>query len=88
MHDLVVRGGTVVDGTGAPGRTADVAVDGGRVTEVGRAGAGRREIEADGARRLVQRSTGYLATVNAGEVTIDRGEDTGARPGALVRGAR
>ena len=49
MHDLVVRGGTVVDGTGAPGRTADVAVDGGRVTEVGRAGPGRQEIEAGGA---------------------------------------
>jgi len=48
--DLVVRGGTVVDGTGAPVRTADVAVDGGRIVEVGgRVGPGRREIAADGA---------------------------------------
>jgi len=48
-HDLVIRGGTVVDGTGAPGRTADVAVDGGRVTDVGRvASEGRRELDADG----------------------------------------
>ena len=48
-HDLVVRGGTVVDGTGAPARTADVAVRDGRVTEVGRVeGGGRREIDADG----------------------------------------
>ena len=35
MHDLVIRGGTVVDGTGAPAAPADVAVDGGVITEVG-----------------------------------------------------
>ena len=33
--DLVVRGGTVVDGTGAPARCADVAVHDGRVVAVG-----------------------------------------------------
>jgi N-acyl-D-aspartate/D-glutamate deacylase len=32
MHDLVIRGGTVVDGTGAAARVADVAVDGDRST--------------------------------------------------------
>src|SRR5919112_976365 len=50
MHDLVIRGGTVVDGTGEPARTADVAVDDGVVTEVGRVPAGdaRRVIDADG----------------------------------------
>jgi len=48
-HDLVIRGGTVVDGTGAPGRTADVAVDGELVTEVGRVdGTGTQELDADG----------------------------------------
>jgi N-acyl-D-aspartate/D-glutamate deacylase len=42
-HDLVIRGGTVIDGTGAEPRTADVAVDGDRITEVGRvSGTGRR----------------------------------------------
>ncbi len=49
MHDLVIRAGTVVDGTGAPAVTADVAIDGGIVTEMGRVGRGRREIDADGA---------------------------------------
>src|SRR3954451_18274452 len=49
MHDLVIRGATVVDGTGAPRRTADVAVDDGRITAVGDVdGRGRREIDADG----------------------------------------
>jgi N-acyl-D-aspartate/D-glutamate deacylase len=48
--DLVIRGGTVVDGTGAPARTADVAIDGDRIVAVGpRLGPGRREIVADGA---------------------------------------
>src|SRR5690606_10570339 len=48
--DLVIRSGTVVDGTGGPARTADVAVAGGRIVEVGRVEQrGRREIDADGA---------------------------------------
>ncbi len=50
MHDLVIRGGTVVDGTGAPGRTADVAIDGDRITAVGRVeDRGQTELDADGA---------------------------------------
>ncbi|MFI5046734.1 MAG: amidohydrolase family protein [Acidimicrobiia bacterium] len=49
MHDLVIRGGSVVDGTGASRRTADVAIDGARITEIGRdVGAGHRAIDADG----------------------------------------
>jgi N-acyl-D-aspartate/D-glutamate deacylase len=49
MHDLVIRGGTVVDGTGAPARTADIAVTDGVVTDVGRVTDGaRRVIDADG----------------------------------------
>jgi N-acyl-D-amino-acid deacylase len=46
--DLVIRGGTVVDGTGAPGRQADVAVAGGRIVGVGDALEGRRELDASG----------------------------------------
>lgn len=48
MHDLVIRNGMVVDGTGEPGASVDVAVDGDRITEVGVVGAGRRTIDADG----------------------------------------
>ena len=41
-----------------------------------------------GGRRLIQRAEGYVATIVAGEVTRRHGEDTGARPGRLVRGRR
>ncbi|MBM3659621.1 MAG: amidohydrolase family protein [Actinobacteria bacterium] len=46
-HDLVVRGALVVDGTGAPGRDADVAVTDGRITQVGDV-VGRGADELDG----------------------------------------
>ena len=50
MHDVVIRGGTVVDGTGGPARTADVAVTDGVITDVGRCdGPARREVDALGA---------------------------------------
>jgi N-acyl-D-aspartate/D-glutamate deacylase len=49
MHDLVIRGGTLVDGTGAAQRVADIAVDGATITAVGGGlGPGRREIGAQG----------------------------------------
>ena len=49
MHDLVIRKGTIVDGTGAPRFQGDIAVTDGVVTEVGEvAGKGAREIAADG----------------------------------------
>lgn len=49
MHDLVIRGGTVVDGTGAKPFVADVAIDGDRVSLVGEVIAkGREEVDATG----------------------------------------
>jgi N-acyl-D-aspartate/D-glutamate deacylase len=48
-HDLVIRGGMIIDGTGAPRATGDVAIDGERIVQVGgRAGPARREVQADG----------------------------------------
>jgi len=48
-HDLVIRGGTIVDGTGAPARSGDVAVRDGRISEVGQVtGRGEKEIDASG----------------------------------------
>src|SRR5215472_10134519 len=49
MHDLVIRNGKIVDGTGQPARVGDIAVDGGAIAAAGgKAGPGRREINADG----------------------------------------
>ena len=49
MHDLIIKGGTLVDGTGAEARPADVAVDDGRITDVGQIqGGATRIINADG----------------------------------------
>ena len=48
-HDIVIRGGTLVDGTGSAPVHGDVAIDGGRITEVGTGlGRGREEIDAEG----------------------------------------
>ena len=46
-----------------------------------------RDLPAGGS-RLVQRPRGYVATIKSGVVTFDHGDDTGARPGELLRGAR
>jgi N-acyl-D-amino-acid deacylase len=49
MHDIVIRGGTIIDGSGAPVFTGDVAIDGGMIAAVGgKQGPGRREIDANG----------------------------------------
>ena len=49
MHDIVIRGGTIVDGTGRPGFSGDVAISGSRITAVGgKQGPARRDIDADG----------------------------------------
>ena len=48
-HDLIIRGGTVIDGSGTPARPADVAIDGGLISEVGDlAGTADRVIDALG----------------------------------------
>ena len=48
-HDLVIRNGNLIDGTGAAGRRADLAVDGDTITAVGEVSApGRSEIDATG----------------------------------------
>ncbi|HEY2814014.1 MAG TPA: amidohydrolase family protein [Acidimicrobiales bacterium] len=46
--NIVIRGGTLIDGTGAPGRPADVAVSDGHIVDVGDGLHGDRELDASG----------------------------------------
>ena len=46
--ELVIRGGTVFDGSGEPGRIADVAIAGGVIREIGPKLRGKRELDASG----------------------------------------
>ncbi|HZT64713.1 MAG TPA: amidohydrolase family protein [Acidimicrobiales bacterium] len=70
MHDLVVRDAVIVDGTGAPPRQGDVALDAGRITAVGEVdGRGRREIAADG--RLLTPGWVDIHTHYDGQATWD-----------------
>jgi N-acyl-D-aspartate/D-glutamate deacylase len=49
MHDLIIRGGTIADGSGGPLTRGDVAIDGSVITGVGDVdGRGRREVDAEG----------------------------------------
>ena len=49
MHDLIIRGGTIADGSGRAPSRGDVAIDGGLIAAVGEVGdAARRVIDADG----------------------------------------
>ena len=46
-HDVVIRNGSLVDGTGAPARHADVAICAGKIVEIGDiSGTARRTIDA------------------------------------------
>ncbi len=70
MHDLVIRGGTVIDGAGAPARRADVAVDDGVISAVApKLGPAHRDIDADG--RLVTPGWVDIHTHYDGQATWD-----------------
>lgn len=99
-HDLVIRGGRVVDGAGNPWFAADVAIQGDRIAAVGRipAGAGKREIDAG---KLVV-APGFIdmhshsdyvllqdgraeSKIRQGVTTEIFGEGTSAGPGGAAR---
>ncbi|MEE4382994.1 MAG: amidohydrolase family protein [Pseudomonadales bacterium] len=70
MHDLVIRGGLVHDGSGAEAFEADVAIDGDRIVAVGRVAEGGRE-ELDARGKLVTPGFVDIHTHFDGQVTWD-----------------
>ena len=70
MHDLVIKGGNVVDGTGAPGRTADVAITDGVITDVG---AVERQGARDGRRPTARSSRRASSTCTRTSTGRSRG---------------
>jgi len=70
MHELVIRGGTIVDGSGAEKYTGDIAIDAGEFSQVGgTAGRGKEEIDATGA--IVTPGWVDIHTHYDGQVTWD-----------------
>ncbi len=85
-HDTARLYGLSDRGTLEPGMLGDV-----NIIDYENLQLGSPYVIADlpaGGRRLLQNATGYIATIKSGEVTFANGEDTGARPGRLIRGAR
>ena len=81
MHDTVIRGGTIVDGTGKPAFTGDVAIDGDRIA------AGRRQGRPREARHRCRRHAGH-ARLGRCAHALRRPGDLGPGAGAVVMARR
>ena len=71
MFDLLIRGGTVVDGTGAPARIADVAVTNGRIVQVAATIVGEAAEEIDATGKLVTPGFIDIHTHYDGQISWD-----------------
>ena len=84
QHDIVVRHGTVYDGTGAPGVVEDVAIDGDRIAAVGAIGdaRGKQDIDATG----LAVSPGFIDMLNHSETAFmaDGRAQSGIRQGVTL----
>ena len=75
-YDLIIRNGTIVDGTGAPGYAADLAVDGDRITALGDLGDARGVVDVDVAGLTI--APGFINMLSwAGDALIEDGRSQG-----------
>ena len=84
--DVLVRGGTVYDGTGAPGRVADVGVKDGRIAAIGELDGDGETIDAAG----LAVTPGFIDIHSHSDYTLLHGSACGQRdpPGRHDRGRR
>ena len=83
-HDIIIRHGTVYDGSGKPGVVADVAIDGDRIAAVGAldAARGRQEVDATG----LAVAPGFIDMLNHSETAFmaDGRAQSGIRQGVTL----
>jgi len=94
-HDIVIRGGQIVDGTGSEPVHGDLAIDDGVLTAVGQVeGEGRQEIDAGGhlvtpgfvdIHTHLDAQIGWDPTLVNGQLRVWEGEHTGARSETVLR---
>ena len=97
-YDLIISGGRVVDGTGAPWFRSDVGVRGDRIAAIGKLekASAKRRVDATGKfvdhvatfEKLLQYSEGFRHVVVNGRVVLDDGKMTDERPGRPLRPGR
>jgi N-acyl-D-amino-acid deacylase len=84
QHDVVIRHGTVYDGTGAPGVVEDVAIDGDRIAAIGALNdvRGRQEVDATG----LAVAPGFIDMLNHSETAFwaDGRAQSGIRQGVTL----
>ena len=79
-HDLIIRNGSVVDGTGTEPTRADVAVDGDRITRIGDLAEATAATEIDATGKLVTPASSTCTPIStprwAGTPSCDRARTT------------
>ncbi|HAK54766.1 MAG: D-aminoacylase [Vicinamibacterales bacterium] len=75
-HDLIIRNGTIIDGSGAPSFVGDLAIDGDRIAAVGHLGNARGVTEVDAAGLAI--APGFVNMLSwAGDALIEDGRSQG-----------
>src|SRR5437870_7674725 len=84
QYDVLIRHGTVYDGTGAAGVVADVAVEGDRIAAIGSLGGARGRQEVDAAGLAV--APGFIDMLNHSETSLiaDGRSQSGIRQGVTL----